>query len=119
MSVTQAQAKELGCSTDRPELLAAVQFALQGFLNQMAAEGFKLPLEISLHDSDGDTLRDFTVERGGKITLRHTTDALALYVWPLAAIATDPSGRIAVMRLEVAESDPDAVVTDTKVEFLN
>jgi hypothetical protein len=118
MSITKETARQCQSPTDDPRLLAIVQLALQRFLNSLAVEGFLLPMQISVHDSDGDILREFRVERGGKIVLGQTADAAAMYVWPLTAVAIDAGGRVAILKLAARGSD-EAVAPDVTVEFVN
>jgi hypothetical protein len=117
MSITKEAARQCEAQNDRPEMLAAVKHGLQTFLNSMAASGFELPLEISLHDSDGDVLREFRVEKGGRIVMGNSADATALYVFPLVAVAQDAKGRIAVLKLDAQGTE--AVVPKVSVEFVN
>ena len=118
MSLERETARQLGTENDRPELLAAIQYGLQTFLNSLAREGFKLPLEVTLFDSHGDILREFTILRDGKKVLGRSANEAALYVFPLCAVSQDAGGRIGVLRLD-AQSTEQSVAPEMKVSFIN
>jgi hypothetical protein len=118
MSISREAARQCEGHTDRPELHAAIQSGLQKFMNDMAREGFKLPLEVCLIDAHGDLLREFTVQSGGKKVLGHSSNKAALFVFPLTAVAQDGTGRIAVLHLATQDVF-EVVKPDARVEFVN
>jgi hypothetical protein len=105
MSISRDEARQRECQVDAPELHKIVRAGLQTFLDSLKAEFFLVPLSITLHDSHGATLREFTVQRGGTIELGHSSDNAALYVFPLVAVAMDPTGRVGLLKITASGTE--------------
>lgn len=117
--LTKEDARQCEGPVDHPALHAVVRSGLQTFMNSMAEAGFNLPLDISLFDAHGDLLRDFVMERNGRAVNGKSDDANALFVFPLVAIARDPSGRTAILHIHARGIERDAITSETKIEYVN
>jgi hypothetical protein len=100
MPISREEAREYCLKADEPQLLRIIKNGLQQFIDATAKSGFRLPLTVELRDAHDALLREFIVARGGKIILGETADAVALYILPLTATATDPRGRVAVTKID-------------------
>jgi hypothetical protein len=99
MAITKKQANENEVEVDAPDVLELLKQALNEFLTAARSEGFEAPLDVVVRDSDGDVLREFTIERSGKIAKGKTADPTKLFLLPLTLFLTDVRGRIARLRV--------------------
>jgi len=90
---------EKGVATDTPEVLAILKAALADFLGAAHKNGFELPLDFAVTDQDGIVLREFTLERNGKLVLGKTDDPNGTFLLPLTIYVTDSARRTARMRI--------------------
>ena len=84
---------------DSPEVLKLIREALAKFLLSAHAEGFTLPIDFAVTDADGCVLREFTLEKSGKLVLGKTDDPRGAFTLPLTIYATDARRRTATMRI--------------------
>jgi len=112
MAITKAEATAQGVITDNPELLTILKDALGQFLVAAHAHGFVAPIDFTIRDADGDTLREFRVEPDGKAVAGRTDAEEKLFFVPLTIFAVDANGRVARMKI-------DATQMVEPVEFLN
>lgn len=112
MALTREEALQRDVIDDSPAVMAVLRDALKRFFVAAREHGFEHPFDVTVRDEDGDTLREFTVEKGGKVVLGRTDDAEKLFLLPLTLYATDASGRAA--RLRVGASLPAE-----SIEFVN
>jgi len=119
MSIGAKVARELGATIDAPQLVECVKVALQRFLNDCAGAGMKLPLSITLLDSDGDIIRDFVMEKSGRATLGRTSDAYGLFTQPFTVVGVDADTRIAVMKIVARSTDEHVSLDRNETEILN
>jgi hypothetical protein len=112
MAISKSEAAAYGANVDNPELLAILKDALERFVLAAYEHCFKVPLHVHILDSDGDTLREFTIKPNGKAVAGGTQDVSKLFLLPLTLYMTDANGRIARIRI-------DAMQMIELAEFLN
>jgi hypothetical protein len=110
MAITQDKAS-LVDSIDDPQIIAAFALALQNFISSCAREGMKLPLSVTIADSDGDIVREFVLEKSGRKTLGHTSNFYSHFTAPFTFVAIDAESHVAVMKF-VARSVENAVIPE-------
>jgi hypothetical protein len=89
--------KEQGVAAN-PEAVAAVRSALHRLLLFVTDNGFTAPLDLTVCDQDGGTLRQFSIRKDGIQV--GASDALGgLFVLPLTIYLTDAKARAARLRV--------------------
>jgi len=112
MALTKEEAAKKEATVDSPALLMILKDALGQFLVAAHEHKFQTPLQITMRDSDGDVLREFTIEPTGKISQGRTDDAEKLFLLPLVLFCIDATGRVARLRISATQ-------VIEQVEFLN
>jgi hypothetical protein len=97
--ISKEQANKQHVAVDAPEVMELLKQALNQFLTAAREQGFEAPLDVTVRDTDGDILREFTIERSGKLVKGRTSDANKLFVHPLTLFLQDAKGRCAILRV--------------------